>query len=209
MVKENQMSSLSILNEHLNDFTLAETISERNEIESDIWNEFGKTGVVCIIDMCGFTKASQERGIIYYLALVRRMQNIVEPIVIKNGGNVVKFEADNCFARFNCTDDSLNAIGCILESVKRENLRTPNDLDITLSIGMDFGKYLLLKQNDYWGDTVNRASKLGEDIAGSGVVLLTDSAWDKVSNKDAYSVEMHTTEISKVKISTFKIVSFG
>ncbi|MFT6732164.1 MAG: adenylate cyclase [Polaribacter sp.] len=119
------MSSLSILNEHLNDFTLAKTISERNEIESDIWKEFGKTGVVCIIDMCWFTKASQERGIIYYLALVRLMQNIVEPIILKNAENVVKFEADNCFARFNCTDDSLDAIGCILESVKERKFENP------------------------------------------------------------------------------------
>lgn len=206
---ENRMSSLSILNEHLNDFTHAETDSKRIEIEDAIWKKFGRHGVVCIIDMCGFTKVSQRHGIIYYLALVRRMQKIVEPLVINNDGKVVKFEADNCFARFNNMNDAMNAIKNIFASVKKENLTTPDDFDITLSVGLDFGKYLLLKQNDYWGEAVNRASKLGEDIAGSGMVLLTDTAWINLSNPDQFSVKKHDMEISNVKISTYEILNFS
>jgi len=202
------MSSLSILNEHLNDFTHAETDSNRIEIENGIWHKFGKKGVVCIIDMCGFTKVSQEKGIIYYLALVRRMQKVVEPLIIENGGQVVKFEADNCFARFAEMDDAMEAIQNIFQSVKKENLTTPDDFDITLSVGLDYGKYLLLKHNDYWGEAVNRASKLGEDVAGSGMVLLTDTAWENLSTQKKYSVKKHNMEISNVTISTYEILSF-
>ena len=202
------MSSLSILNEHLNNFTHAETEPKRIEIENNIWKKFGKNGVVCIIDMCGFTKVSQEQGIIYYLSLVRRMQKIVEPLIIENGGQVVKFEADNCFARFTEMDDAINAIQNIFVSVKKENLTTPDDFDITLSVGLDYGKYLLLKHNDYWGEAVNRASKLGEDVAGSGVVLLTDTAWKNLSNHEGISVKKHVMEISNVTISTYEILSF-
>ena len=199
------MSSLDVLNQYLHDFSSTNKTSERENIETTIWKQFGKTGLVCVIDMCGFTQASQQHGIIYYLALVKRMQAIVKPMIEAQGGKVVKFEADNCFARFNSTDEALSAIKGILESVKQANLATPNDLDITLSIGMDFGDYLLLKSNDYWGDAVNRASKLGEDLAGSDVVLLTDSAWENIQNKDKFEVTKSETKISKVFISTYEI----
>jgi adenylate cyclase len=202
------MSSLNVLNDHLSKYTLAESDVKRAEVESDIWKKFGKTGVVCIIDMCGFTKVSQQHGIIYYLALVRRMQKIVGPIVTKNRGHVVKFEADNCFARFINMDDAMKAIQNIFFLVKKENLTTPSDFDISLSVGMDYGKFLLLKQIDYWGEAVNRASKLGEDIAGSGVVLLTDNAWQNLSNKDEFTVKRHNMEISNVIISAFEVLSF-
>ena len=42
------MSSLNILNEHLFDFTNAESDLNRIAIENDIWQKFGKKGVVCI-----------------------------------------------------------------------------------------------------------------------------------------------------------------
>ena len=199
------MSSLDILNEYLTNFSQSPSSSKLKDIEQAIWTEFGKTGVVCVVDMSGFTKASQQHGIIYYLALVKRMQAIVEPLIIENNGNVVKFEADNCFARFDTTDDAIHAIKKILDAVKKDNLSTPNDLDIVLSIGMDFGEFLLLRSNDYWGDTVNRASKLGEDIAGSGVVLLTDRAWENLTNKKSIQVVKNESDISNVSISTYEV----
>ena len=202
------MSSLSVLNDHLFEFTSFRDEKKRSDIEEEVWSDFGKTGVVCVIDMCGFTKASQEKGIIYYLAMVRRMQIIVEPIIRENLGHVVKFEADNCFARFDKVEDCLKAIKNIFVAVKATNRTTPDDLDIDLSVGLDFGKYLLLKGNDYWGDPVNRASKLGEDIADDNMIMLTDTAWQQVTNKKKYEVELHQYEISDVTISSYEITKF-
>ena len=202
------MSSLSVLNDHLFEFTSFRDENRRAEIKESVWRDFGKTGVVCVIDMCGFTKASQEKGIIYYLSMVRRMQIIVEPIIEENKGKVVKFEADNCFARFNTVEEALNAIKHIFIAIKATNRTTPEDLDIDLSVGMDFRKYLILKGNDYWGDPVNRASKLGEDIADDNMIMLTDTAWELVTNKNKYETKIHEYDISDVTISSYEITDF-
>ncbi len=202
------MSSLSVLNEHLFEFTSFRDKNRRAGIEETVWKEFGKTGVVCVIDMCGFTKASQEKGIVYYLSMVRRMQIIVEPIIEENSGKVVKFEADNCFARFKTVEEALNAIKHIFIAIKATNRTTPDDLDIDLSVGLDFGKYLLLKGNDFWGDPVNRACKLGEDIADNNMIMLTDTAWQQVTNKKKYEVAIHEYDISDVTIQSYEITDF-
>lgn len=202
------MSSLTVLNDYLFEFASFRASAKRAAIEESVWKDFGKTGVVCVIDMCGFTKASQENGIIYYLSMVRRMQIIVEPIIQENKGAVVKFEADNCFARFDTVEQALDAIKHIFIAIKATNRTTPEDLDIDLSVGIDFGKYLLLKGNDYWGDPVNRASKLGEDIADDNIIMLTDTAWQQVINKKKYETVVHEYEISDVKISSYEIVKF-
>ena len=202
------MSSLSVLNSHLFDFTNCHDRNRRAEIEESVWKEFGRAGAVCIIDMCGFTKTSQQNGIVYYLSMVRRMQVIVEPIIKENNGSVVKFEADNCFARFDTVEEALKAIKYIFIAIEATNRTTPDDLDIDLSIGIDYGRYLLLKGNDYWGTPINRASKLGEDIADNNMIMLTDTAWEKITIATNYEAVIHEYEISDITISSYEIVKF-
>jgi len=45
------------------------------------------------------------------------------------------------------------------------NEYTDDPFDIRISIGIDFGDVLLIGGPDYFGDSVNRACKLGEDVA--------------------------------------------
>lgn len=199
------MPSLSLINNYLCDFTTCCDANKRDEIATSVWQEFGRVGAVCIIDMCGFTKACREQGTIYYLSMVRRMQLIVEPIINRHQGSVVKFEADNCFAQFDTVADALNATQAIFAAVAIANQDTPDDLDIELSVGIDYGQYLLLN-NDYWGPTVNHASKLGEDIAGKNMTLLTDSAWEQVQHDQRYQTIARQYSISGVTIDAYEMV---
>ena len=50
------------------------------------------------------------------------------------------------------------------------------DRRLYASIGIGHGRILNLDEDDMFGDEVNLASKLGEDVAESGMVLLTDAA---------------------------------
>ena len=72
-----------------------------------IWEKYGSTKAVLIIDMSGFSLLTQRHGIVHYLSMVRRMQITAEPIIESYGGQVIKFEADNCYAMF---DDPLGAV---------------------------------------------------------------------------------------------------
>lgn len=56
------------------------------------------------------------------------------------------------------------------------NLLLPEDCRLHASIAIGYGRILNIDEDDLYGDEVNLASKLGEDIAGRGAILLTEAA---------------------------------
>ena len=121
-----------------------------------------------------------RHGIVHYLSMVRRMQLTTEPIVEKYRGQVVKFEADNCFAMF---DDPLSAVRAAIalnSAFFAMNVLTEDESDIRVSIGIDYGDVLLIGGPDYFGHSVNCASKIGEDIGAPGEILVTATAFQQI-----------------------------
>ena len=106
----------------------AETEIER--IEDAIWAAYGVEQAVFVLDMAGFSRLVQMHGVIHYLSMVRRMHLIVEPIVERYGGGIVKFEADNCFARFAAVADAIKAAVAVNHSLEGMNLMTSDELDV-------------------------------------------------------------------------------
>src|SRR5512139_3794015 len=79
----------------------------RKQLEEILWAEFGATKAVLVMDLSRFSTLTERYGIVYNLAMIRRMQLTACPLIEGHGGTVVKFEADNCFAMF---DDVLLAV---------------------------------------------------------------------------------------------------
>jgi class 3 adenylate cyclase len=142
---------------------------QRHAIEAGLWQDFGVVKAVLINDLSGFSLLTQRYGVVHYLSMVRRMQLTARPIIEDIGGAVVKFEADNCFAMF---DQPLQAV--------QINVYTEEQFDIRISSGIDFGDVLLIGGPDYFGATVNCASKIGEDLASPGEILITRSAFERI-----------------------------
>ncbi len=155
---------------------------KRKQIETAIWEQFGVETAILVLDMSGFSQLTLRYGVVHYLSMVKRMQVVVEPIIERHDGNVVKFEADNCFARFPDTENAVRACIEMNRGFDTMNLATPEEKDIRISCGIDFGRVLLVEDDtDYFGNAVNRASKLGEDLAGPGEILVTDDAMSRLS----------------------------
>ena len=149
---------------------------ERKRIEDQLWNEYGAEEAVMVMDMSGFSHMTQKYGVIHYLSMVKRMQGVTRPIIERYHGHVVKYEADNCFARFKEVIDAIRASIGINHAIEGMNLMTPDEFDIHVSCGIDYGRFLLIKKKDFFGNAVNKASKLGEDISGPGEILVTEEA---------------------------------
>src|SRR5688500_14913205 len=158
--------------EMLVSFSQSEMIDERQKIEHSLWDEFGAEYAVFVLDMSGFSLLTRKYGIVHYLSMVRRMQMTTEPIVKSYGGFMIKYEADNCFAVFPDPLSAVNAAIAMQHAFRAENLLTSDDLDIHISCGIDYGKILIVGREDCFGDPVNRASKMGEDVPAAGEVLL-------------------------------------
>ncbi|MFB8795397.1 MAG: adenylate/guanylate cyclase domain-containing protein [Microcoleus sp.] len=169
---------------------LEKLLQERNErpekmaeIDAEINANFRQTHAILVMDMSGFSRTTVRYGIIHFLAMIHRMHAIVKPVIAEYGGTVVKEEADNIFAVF---PDVKSAVKAAINSLKHTgavNTTLPPEMDIYLCIGIGYGEVLMLEGEDMYGSEFNLASKLGEDLAEGGEILLTSAAFEKFEGK--------------------------
>jgi adenylate cyclase len=184
----------------------ASTDDQRKVIQDTLWSEFGAIKAVFIMDMSGFSILSQRYGIVHYLSMVKRMQLTAAPVVKQFGGEVVKFEADNCFASFPEPYSAVKAAIALNAAFFGMNIITPDEFDIRISIGIDYGNILLIGGPDYFGGPVNLASKLGEDIAGPGEILMTEESYSKIPEGAGLKVKPMKVSVSGLEIKAMKVL---
>ncbi|MCI0659994.1 MAG: hypothetical protein L0220_02865 [Acidobacteria bacterium] len=89
---------------------------------------------------------------------------------------MIKTDADNLFCLFDTVADAVKASREIITRLNAVNVVLPVDRQLYVAFGIGYGKILNISDEDLFGDEVNLASKLGEDIAEKGEVLLTSAA---------------------------------
>lgn len=172
---------IDTLRDYLVDFCQAPDGEERDALEQKIWEQFGAERTVLVLDMSGFSLLTRRYGVVHYLSMVRRMQDSVRPIIHDHQGSIVKFEADNAFAVFPSIELGVESALAMNRAVEVENRKYPADFAIRLSYGLDRGRILLLEGKDFFGDAVNTASKLGEDLARPGEILVSRNAIEETA----------------------------
>jgi len=186
-------------------FSQAEDPEIRQKIEKSLWDTYGEEQAVFVLDMSGFSRLTRKFGIIHYLSMVRRMQLTTGPIVQSYDGYMVKYDADNCFALFPAPLNAVNAAIAMQHAFDAANLLTPDDLDIRIACGIDYGKILVVGSEDCFGDAVNRASKLGEDIAEAGDILVTKEAMGMIPVEAGIKAREIEISISGINIDAYAI----
>jgi adenylate cyclase len=177
----------------------------RHEIEAELWNDYGAERVVFVLDMSGFSLLTRKHGIIHYLSMVRRMQLTSEPIIKTYGGSLIKYEADNCFAVFPDTLAAVHAAIALQLAFNASNLLTSDDFDVHIACGIDRGKILIVGDEDCFGDAVNRACKLGEDIAAAGEILVTQDAIKSITSELDFELREVMVSVSGLTIPSYAI----
>ena len=173
------------LDGNLRRYRLASSDSEREALNREILDKYNINATLMVLDMSGFARITRDRGIVHFLAMVQQMQEITSAEIEKFGGKVVKFFSDNCFAYF---DDPTQGVDCAVSVMRAHNeLDKTLEHEVQICIGVDTGEFLLIAGNECFGHTVNRACKLGEDIAGRGELLVSDQTMAAVDNPDKYS----------------------
>jgi adenylate cyclase len=201
--------SNTLMSEHFQQqllrYSETEIIQERRQIEESLWEEYGAEYAVFVLDMSGFSLLTRKYGIVHYLSMVRRMQLTTEPIVKSYNGSMIKYEADNCFAVFPDSRSAVNAAIAMQHAFAASNMITPEDFDIHIACGIDYGKLLIIGHEDCFGDPVNRASKMGEDLAAAGEVLVTKEAMEKIPASANIKAKEIVVSISGITIPAFVI----
>ena len=170
-----------------------------------IWEKFGVEGAVFISDMASFSSTSRKIGVCHFLKLIHRARRIIAPLIAKNGGLLLKCDADNCYAFFENTDDAVRASFDINEELFRHNDEFSLTEQIYLSVGIDYGRVLLIGDVDFFGDPVNTASKLGEDLAIKAETLVTKRAMERSALKIPETAERMVARISDIEIKYVRL----
>lgn len=153
------------------------------EIDAKIRAQFEQTRAILVLDMCGFSRLTTKHGIIHYLSMIRRMQHVVLPRIAAQRGVVMKTEADNVFGVFPDVPQALAAARGVLAELVDQNRALPEDWDVHVGIGIGHGPLLMVGDHDAYGAEMNYASKLGEDLAEAGDLLLTEAAWSRLKQQ--------------------------
>lgn len=185
------------------------TQSELEAFDKVLWDRLGTDGAVLVTDLSGFTKTTKKHGIVHFLSIFRRFQRSSLPLFNKHGGSLMKQEADDLIGLFERTEDAVAAALDMFQTVWSLNAKCHRDDRIGLSIGIDHGRFLKLA-DDAFGDPINVAYKLGEDIAKSGEILLSKRAYEGLGGGLAVRSEwigkIMTTRVGGVEVEYYPVV---
>lgn len=173
--------------DHLLDTLNAAAPAERPAIEALIRKTFQVTRTALVLDMTDFSISVRRTGILSHLALIRRMQVLARTPIVDAGGEIVKHDADNVFAVFPEAAQALAAAEAIQRQLAGQGLETADGRSVGASIGIDVGDILLIRETDFFGDAVNIASRLGEDLAARGEILVSERAWVAAGKPPGYA----------------------
>jgi len=203
---------------HLNPLTgnrefdglIAEFAKLRGEDEMEaartrIWEQFGTEGAVFISDMASFSSTSRKIGVCHFLKMIYRARQIIAPLIARNNGLLLKCDADNCYAFFEKTDDAIQASFDVNGELFAHNEEFGLAEQIYLSVGIDYGRMLLIGDLDFFGDPVNTASKLGEDLAVKAETLVTNRAIDRSTFEVPEAAERMVARISAIEIKYVRL----
>lgn len=184
---------------------MIEDPERRPEIIRTIDETFGQEKAILVLDMSGFSRTTQKHGIVLFLLMIHQMQLVVKPSVASHKGRLIKAEADNLFCLFDSVIDAVQAGWEITERLNVANLLLPETRRLYASIGIGHGRVLNIGDEDVYGDEMNLASKLGEDVAEMGDILLTQAAAAQLRETHGIPLVEHSLSVSGLSLSYYAV----
>jgi len=177
----------------------------RDRVLAEIDERFRRDVAVLVLDACGFSRTVKGRGIVHFLALLERVERLVRPCVEEQNGRILRREADNLYAVFDTADHALRAARQIQRDVRAANEALPQEDEVGVSIGIGFGELLLVGPDDAWGDEMNLASKLGEDLADCDEILITHAAREALGEDGGIELTPKEFAVSGITVPAFHV----
>lgn len=153
--------------------------------EADFYARYEWQKSVMVIDMSGFTRHTIEQGELRALLRIVETQQVCLPVIRDGGAELIRTFADDVVALFDDPDKALRT-AFELHARIREFVDEHDGLGARCCIGIGYGKMLRIGPNLAQGDEMNRASKLGEDIAREEETLVTTNVADFLDGRGEF-----------------------
>jgi adenylate cyclase len=163
---------------------LIEAEKDPRDHESEIYDRFGQTLAILVADSVGMTKTTDHHGIIHFLSCVMQARDKSLPILESHGGFGVRYLADNFIAMFDSPQAAVDAALALQRDFQDHPIKINGQTNFELCIGVGYGKLLYSSTLEgYYGSEMNLTSKLGEDLARGKETLITQAAFDALSEQ--------------------------
>jgi len=173
---------------------------------AELDRRFGETCATLVMDSSGFTRTTKVLGPAFFLSIICRMREVCHKTVNRFGAVSARAWADNFYAEFPTVDEAVAAALAIHRHFEEEPIRLLNEKDnFGLSIGIGYGRVLRSDHEGVYGNEMNCASKLGEDIAERGETLLTEAAYQALSRPETFDFTKSVQTISGVQMFIYAL----
>jgi len=169
---------------------------QRGEMtEAEFSDKYHRERAILAMDMTGFTSSAMRRGELQSLLRILDAQRVAIPVLQEFGAELIRCFADDMVALFHEPNAAVDAAFEIHRRVQLFNASPLASRHPTLCCaGVGFGRVFAIGPNLAQGDEMNRASKLGEDIARGNETLLTERAHAAMANRDDIRFEFQNQD---------------
>ena len=144
---------------------------------------------MCFLDITGYTRLTQERGDAAAADLAEQLARLVHRTSVKHGGRPVKWLGDGVMFHFRDPGPGVLAALEMVEGVVEAGLPPAH-------VGLHAGP-VIFQEGDYYGQTVNVASRIAE-YARQGEVVVSQAVVDASGGAEVSFTEIGPVELKGV-----------
>jgi adenylate cyclase len=137
--------------------------------EAGLMSGLARPAAMCFLDISGYTRLTQERGDEAAASLAEQLNRLVHRASVQRGGRPVKWLGDGVMLYFREPGSGVLAALEMVDSIAAGGLPPAH-------VGLHAGP-VIFREGDYYGQTVNVASRIAE-YARPGEVVVSQSVVD-------------------------------
>ncbi|MFC1586749.1 adenylate/guanylate cyclase domain-containing protein [Planctomycetota bacterium] len=139
-----------------------------------------RLAAIMFSDICAYSSI-MNRDEALAIKLVGRHNKLIETMLAKFHGNIIKFTGDGVLAEFHSTVNAVESAIQIQRNMQSYNERAPEDEQFHVRIGIHMGD-VVITEDDIIGDGVNIAARI-EPLAEPGGICISQDVYNQVHNK--------------------------
>src|SRR6266436_6378743 len=140
-----------------------------------------RLAAILAADVVGYSRLMEQDEAGTLTALKSRRREILQPVVSRHHGRIVKLMGDGVLVEFG---SAVNAVECAVElqaAMDIANVGVAEDRRIVLRVGVNLGD-VMVEGSDLYGDGVNIAARL-ESLSEPGSVYISQTVFGHVRGK--------------------------
>jgi adenylate cyclase len=169
-----------------------------------------RLAAILAADVVGYSRMMQVDEAGTLAALKSRRTEILQPLVSKHHGRIIKVMGDGVLIEFASAVEAVSCAVALQEAMVVANKGVQENRRIVLRIGINLGD-VMVEGGDLYGDGVNIAARL-EGIAGPGAVVVSDKVRSEVIGKLGLRFEdlgLHSLKNMAEPIQVYRVVGKG